>query len=201
MRLNSLLLLIGAAGCTSGRPPQTALAPASAMQAPRPVKPTKTQARTKAKAKAPAKALAKAVAATPGASVAATAPTVLYKTKGDYHNLVPVMLSADRLSIVAYPAPGDVSGPAAAPTALAGGYWLDNRGIGLNVAFLKLSYADYGRLRAAPSLADLDALILDRDPLTAYCDCGPRAGYSAPTAQLNALITAGNLPSRCKVLK
>jgi hypothetical protein len=44
-------------------------------------------------------------------------------------------------------------------------------------------------------------LILDRDPLLALCDCGPRSAFANPTTELNALITAGRLPSRCKVLK
>ncbi|WP_201978392.1 hypothetical protein [Hymenobacter rubidus] len=135
------------------------------------------------------------------APVAATAPTLLYKTKADYHELVPVTLSDDRRSIVAYPAPSDVSGHLPQPTALAQGYWLDNRGIGPNVAFLKLTYADYAQLTTAPSLADMETMIIDRDPLTALCDCGPRSTYPNPAADLNALITAGRLPSRCKVLK
>ena len=148
--------------------------------------------------------VAKAPASTRPASkgaMAASAPAMLYKTKGDYHNLVPVQLSADRRSIVAYPAPSDVAGPAPQPTPLAQGYWLDNRGIGTNVAFLKLTYADYAQLAAAPSLQDMDALIIDRDPLVTLCDCGPRAAYANPAADLNALITAGRLTSRCKVLK
>ncbi|GAB3848496.1 hypothetical protein GCM10028822_11470 [Hymenobacter terrigena] len=133
--------------------------------------------------------------------LAASAPAILYKTRADYHDLVPVTLSDDRRSIVAYPAPSDVSGHLSQPTALAQGYWLDNRGIGPNVAFLKLTYADYAQLTTAPSLADMDALIVDRDPLTALCDCGPRAAYANPTTDFNTLITAGRLPSRCKVLK
>lgn len=135
------------------------------------------------------------------ATVAANAPTLLYKTKGDYHDLVPVLLSDDRRTIVSYPAPTDVAGSVPQPTALAQGYWLDNRGIGLNVAFLKITYADYAKLPAAPSLQALNDLIVDRDPLLGLCDCGPRSAYSNPTAQLNALIIAGQLSSRCKVLK
>ena len=137
----------------------------------------------------------------PARAVASSAPALLYKTKGDYADLVPVTLSDDRSSIVAYPAPSDISGHLPRPTALAQGYWLDNRGIGPNTAFLKLTYADYAQLSTAPSLVDMESMIVDRDPLTALCDCGPRAAYPNPTADLNALITAGRLRSRCKVLK
>ncbi|MDO7847182.1 hypothetical protein Q5H92_12490 [Hymenobacter sp. M29] len=131
----------------------------------------------------------------------ASAPALLYKTRADYHDRVPVLLSADGRSIVSYPAPSDVSGHLPQPTALADGYWLDNRGIGPHVAFLKLTYADYAQLTAAPTLAELETLILDRDPLTALCDCGPRTAYANPATDLNALIVAGRLPTRCKVLK
>lgn len=134
-------------------------------------------------------------------AVAANAPTLLYRTKGDYRNLVPVLFSDDHRTIVAYPAPSDVASPAPNPTALVQGYWLDNRGIGLNVAFLKLTYAEYANLPAAPSLQDLEALIVDRDPLVTLCDCGPRTSFPNPMAQLNDLIATGRLASRCKVLK
>ena len=187
MRIITLLLLLAAAaGTTLG----------AAAQAPT----SKVKAKTKTAAGAHTKVVVKHAKPAAGAArLATTAPTLLYKTNGDYHDLVPVTLSDDRRSIVAYPAPADVAGTQ--PTPLAQGYWLDNRGIGPHVAFLKLTYADYARLTTAPTLQAMDALIVDRDPLTSYCDCGPRSAYANPAADLNALITAGNLPSRCKVLK
>lgn len=187
MRITTLLLLAAMAGGT---------AIVAGAQTPK----SKVKAKTKPAASAHTKSVVKHAmpAAGPG-RLATTAPTLLYKTKGDYHDLVPVTLSDDRRSIVAYPAPTDVAGTQ--PTALAQGYWLDNRGIGPHVAFLKLTYADYARLAKAPTLQAMDTLIVDRDPLTTYCDCGPRSTYTNPSADLNALITAGNLPSRCKVLK
>lgn len=161
----------------------------------------KTKSKTASKAHSKAVAKRKAAPAMGGTALARTAPTMLYKTKADYHDLVPVTLSDDHRSIVAYPAPSDVAGHQPQPTALAQGYWLDNRGIGPNVAFLKLTYADYAQLTTAPSLADMEAMIVDRDPLVALCDCGPRSTYANPAADLNALITAGRLTSRCKILK
>lgn len=161
----------------------------------------KTKTKTASKVHSKAAARGKPASATGKAKLAATAPTLLYKTKADYHDLVPVTLSDDHRSIVAYPAPSDVAGHRPQPTALAQGYWLDNRGIGPNVAFLKLTYADYAQLSSAPSLADLEAMIIDRDPLVALCDCGPRSTYANPAADLNALIINGRLTSRCKVLK
>ena len=187
MRLSTLLLLALGAGLAHGQ---------SGRQTPaaRPVVKTKSVSHH-------SKTVVTRKMTSPARAVASSAPALLYKTKGDYADLVPVTLSDDRRSIVAYPAPGDITGHLPRPTALAQGYWLDNRGIGPNTAFLKLTYADYAQLSAAPSLADMEALIMDRDPLTALCDCGPRSAYANPTADLNALITAGSLPSRCKVLK
>ncbi|MDQ2770942.1 MAG: hypothetical protein M3Y54_10635 [Bacteroidota bacterium] len=187
MRLSILLLLALGAGLAHGQ---------HSSQTPSDKPAVKTKFVTKH-----SKTVVKRKPARKAHAVASSAPALLYKTKGDYEDLVPVTLSDDRRSIVAYPAPGDISGHLPRPTALAQGYWLDNRGIGPNTAFLKLTYADYAQLSTAPSLADMEAMIMDRDPLTALCDCGPRAAYANPTADLNALIAAGRLPSRCKVLK
>jgi hypothetical protein len=138
-------------------------------------------------------------------ALARPAGTLIYQTKADYAHLVPVLLSADGHQIVSYPAPSDVRGPGStypSPVLLAQGYWLDQRGIGPNVGFLRMTYAEYARLPAPPSLAALQSLLVDRDPLVKLCDCGPRAGYATdPTAELNQLIRSGQLETRCKKLK
>lgn len=138
-------------------------------------------------------------------ALARPAGTLIYQTKADYANLVPVLLSADGQQIVSYPAPSDVRGPGntyPSPIPLAQGYLLDQRGIGVNVGFLRTTYAEYARLSAPPSLATLQSLLIDRDPIVKLCDCGPRAGYAAnPTAELNQLITGGQLEAKCKKLK
>src|SRR5580693_4313855 len=69
----------------------------------------------------------------------ASPSAVIYKTKGDYSKNVPVTLSDDKSKIVSYPAVQDIyyKGALAYPTPLAKGYWLDNRGINVNSAFLK----------------------------------------------------------------
>jgi hypothetical protein len=85
------------------------------------------------------------------------------------------MLSADRKTILSYPHPKDLrtSDGLSVPVKLENGWLLDRRGIGMNVAFLRMTYAEYAALENAPSLAELDAAITDRDPLTDLCDCGP----------------------------
>jgi hypothetical protein len=129
--------------------------------------------------------------------------TLVYKTKHDYQNLVPVMLSEDKREIVSYPNPNDIKSDLvlATPIGLNKGYYLDNRGIGLHVAFLKMTYQEYATLEKAPTLAELQALIIDKDPLVELCNCGSSKVFTNQVEQLNALIDKGTIRSVCKVLK
>lgn len=133
----------------------------------------------------------------------ATAPVVIYRTKQDHASHVPVTLSEDRTSIVAYPHPKDLrtAGELATPTDLGDGYLLDNRGIGLQVAFLSMDYAPYAALEQAPSLQELDAMIVERDPLESMYTCGPRSNYGDVAVEMSALVKSGSLLKRCKQLK
>src|ERR1035437_2915807 len=80
-------------------------------------------------------------------------PEVLvYKTKGNYKNLVPVLLSPDRKRVVSYPGPGDLKtgDEYAVPVLLHNGYLLDRRGVGWHTAFIKLTYEEYSKLTTVP---------------------------------------------------
>lgn len=129
-------------------------------------------------------------------------PTMVYKTKGDYTQLVPVILSDDKSEIIAYPHPSDLKseGGFLTPTALNEGYFLDNKGISSNVAFLKLTYAEYAALSEAPMLKDMYAMIVDKDPLTELCNCGNKKAFTNPQEQLNKMIDGKQLRSVCKVI-
>ena len=63
------------------------------------------------------------------------------------------------------------------PTPLDNGYWLDNRGISSDVAFLSYTYEEYSALPQAPSMQEMLDRIVDKDPLTVIVDCGRRADY------------------------
>lgn len=130
-------------------------------------------------------------------------PTVVYKTKGNYNNLVPVLLSVNKSEIISYPHPNDlkVGDVLSLPTPLSEDYLLDNRGIGPNVAFLKLSYEDYSKLENAPTLKELYELIIDKDPLTELCICENMKMFKDKTSQLNKLIMAKNLKTTCQQIK
>lgn len=115
---------------------------------------------------------------------------IIYKTKADYSKNVPVTLSEDKSKIVSYPAPQDVyfRGVLAYPTQLARGFLLDNRGITVNSAFLKLTYEEYSKLGQVPSTDDLYKLIIDKDPITEMINLGTRRRFTNETEEINRLI-------------
>lgn len=122
-------------------------------------------------------------------------PTLVYKTKQNYDNLVPILLSDDKTEIVAYPATTDIyyEGKLALPTKLAQGYLLDNRGISKNTAFLKLTYQEYAKLEKVPTLAEFYSMIVDKNPLLELYHCGNRENYQDIAKELNKLILNGKL--------
>ncbi len=129
-------------------------------------------------------------------------PTIIYKTKKDYNQLVPVILSEDKSTIVSYPHPSDVliNGKFPYPTPLENGYLLDNRGINKNVAFLNMTYEAYSALETAPSLDTLFSRIIDNNPLLEMYYCGNRYTFKNNLLEdLNTLIQNDEL-SRCKCL-
>jgi len=111
-------------------------------------------------------------------------PIIVYKTTKDYSKNVAVTLSDDKTRIVSYPAPSDVSARSY-PTALSKGYWLDNRGISQNTAFLSITYEEYAKLKKAPKLEELYAMIIDKNPIKKMYLCGRG---SSTVSELNALI-------------
>ena len=135
----------------------------------------------------------------PAAVGVASPPVLVYKTRKDYSDLVPVGFRDKK--IISYPHPRDlkVGGQLVLPTPLADGYWLDNRGISENTAFLRYTYEEYAALPDPP--ADLYQSLLDTDPLLELWNCGPRNSYSNPASELNSLVKSGNLESRCVRIK
>jgi hypothetical protein len=103
-------------------------------------------------------------------------PAIIYKTIGNFDNLVPVTMNADHTEIVSYPAVTDVyyEGKLAKPAKLKNGYLLDNRGISLHTAFLDYTYEQYAALPQTPSRAELLQHIKHRYPLLELYECGSR---------------------------
>ena len=135
------------------------------------------------------------------AQVEVTGPAaIIYKTRADYSQLVPVILSDDKSKIVAYPAPGDVQAENGflLPVKLKKGYLLDNIGVGKNTAFIKLTYGQYAALSTPPTATELYGMIVDKAPFTELCDCGKRADYKDAPAELNKLIKKRKLKKKCR---
>lgn len=141
-------------------------------------------------------------AATKGKPIYAPAPVIVYKTKLDYSQHVPVTLTADKKNIVSYPATSDVyyGGDLAYPVRLEDGYFLDRRGIDVNSAFTKWTYYEYSRLPKTPSPEEIMQGLLETDPFIEIWDCSNRAAFSDIDTALNAIIRNGELTD-CKRLK
>ena len=129
-----------------------------------------------------------------GGTAVSTSPVVyVYKMKADYSHQVPVLMDESRTRILSFPDPKDLlSGDKLRlPTQLKQGYWLDNKGIGPNVAFLTYTYEEYSHLPSAPSVKELLAHLLDKEPLTELRECGRWADYTDIVSELNQKIAAG----------
>jgi hypothetical protein len=128
---------------------------------------------------------------------------LVYKTKADYCQLVPVMLSDDKSKVVSYPDPKDVKigDVFQAPVKLHKDYLFDKRGIGKNVAFLKMTFEEYFNLQKVPTTKELYDLIIDKDPLKELIDCGNLSKINDPENYLNQLIDNGKIRTTCKVIK
>lgn len=127
-----------------------------------------------------------------GANVKALPLAVIYRTRTDYRNLVPVTLSADGKTIVSYPAPTDVSSTTSTPLALHDGYLLDRRGISLHTAFLDYTYDEYAALPAVPPVDTLLAHVIDRQPLTSLVRLPLHVHEASENLDaVNALIDSG----------
>ncbi len=130
-------------------------------------------------------------------SMKALSPIVIYKTKVNLYNNVPVILSEDKKDIVSFPDIKDVyyKGQLAYPTRLENGYLLDNRGINKNVAFLKYTYEEYSKLPETPTKENLLKMVIDKNPLLELYSCEKLNRMNIE--ELNNSIRQG-LPGICK---
>lgn len=122
--------------------------------------------------------------------------TIVYKTIGDFDNLVPITMNESRTQITSYPAPTDltINGNLTTPTRLKKGYLLDNRGINTNTVFLKYSYQEYSKLGEAPEIKEMMQNIAEKYPLSELINCGPRSQFKNELKEINLLID-NNFPN------
>jgi len=133
--------------------------------------------------------------------VKARRPIVVYRTKADYSQLVPVILNEARTQLTSYPDPVDV-GTHSVPVQLDKGYLYDQRGIGPNVAYTSYTYAAYAQLKQVPAHEALLQSIVEKNPLLEMWNCtdayyaleakqGKAKTAEAQIALLNQLIASG----------
>lgn len=125
--------------------------------------------------------------------------TIIYKTRKDFTQNVPVILSEDKKNIVSFPDIKDVviNGHFAYPTPLVKGFLLDNKGINENVAFISLTYEAYSHLKNTPNAEELMKMVIDNDPITEMYSCGPKSKTNAE--ELNKVIDSGDFSSFKKI--
>lgn len=118
---------------------------------------------------------------------------IVYKTKADFYENIPVIMNDDRTEIISYPSPIDVyyNGELSRPLKLQNGYLLDNRGISKNVVFLNYTYEEYSKMEDTPSLSDMKNNIKEKYPLKELIECGSRSQYHNEAKELNELIDGG----------
>jgi hypothetical protein len=112
-----------------------------------------------------------------------------------------VALSDDKKRITSFPGVLDLkrNGQFTYPSQLIDGWLLDNRGIGPDVAFLKITYEEYNSNDQTPQAEDLFGKILDADPLLQMYNCGNLSNYSDPVRQINDMIRTGKLGNCIKL--
>ncbi|MCK4662924.1 MAG: hypothetical protein KAT68_08670 [Bacteroidales bacterium] len=100
---------------------------------------------------------------------------VIYKTKGNYNDLIFIRLSKDKKMVVQYPGPSDVyyinkneDTILRTPTILHKDYLLDNKGINTNAVFIDISYAEFSKRESSLSQEEMMNMIVDDDPFTEY---------------------------------
>lgn len=128
-----------------------------------------------------------------GTASMALAPIIIYKTRGDYKNLVPITLTPDKQHVVARPAPSDllIGDGLSTPIELADGYLLDRRGVGPTSAFVSYTYEQYFAIKGIPSEHDLLNRIVDADPFTEMYRCDRSRCNPHDVSSMNAYIKSG----------
>ena len=130
-----------------------------------------------------------------------SAPVIVYKTKANYSDLVPIRISEDKTTILSYPDPSDLKSGEnyLTPIRLKKGYWLDQKGVDKHSAFLSINYKAYSGLSSAPDLQKLKDSILETDPFLEMYYCGKSTEYKDLVAELNEKIVSGQLKEMKKI--
>jgi len=120
-------------------------------------------------------------------------PLVIYKTRADYSQFVPVRMNANRTEIIKAPHPSEFihQGRLSLPVAINQGYWIDNIGISPDVAYLRFTIENYSKLDEPLPVEIMLRYILDAYPLLEMYQCGYRYEYRDIFSEVNVLVARG----------
>lgn len=115
---------------------------------------------------------------------------IIYKTKADYFDFVPITMSADKKEIISYPAPTDLKNESGLtyPAKLKKGFLLDNRGINENSVFTTITYEQYSKLKEPPTLQYFYTHIKDKNPFIEILNLGKRTEFKDLVNEVNVLL-------------
>ncbi|MEA1875151.1 MAG: hypothetical protein U9N51_12115 [Bacteroidota bacterium] len=124
----------------------------------------------------------------------------VYKTKNDYSENVPVMLSNDKAKIKSYPGLSDANNIRLKPEKLINGYYIVHIAQGINTGYLSLTWEEYSQYELPISTDSLYSLLIQKDPFieyyTKYKDESfivEHGCFGTDTAKINNIILNGEL--------
>jgi hypothetical protein len=118
----------------------------------------------------------------------ATGPVIVYKTRGDYSNLISVNLSKDGTRVTALPGQDYVEEQR--PIPLANGYWLQRM---VGTVYLSITIDEFSDMSNHYTNEDLLRAVIDKDPFTEYYNICSCVDDNQDTAAFNRIIREGRL--------
>lgn len=123
----------------------------------------------------------------------------VYKTKADYSNNVCVQMNAEKTEIYA-----TKGSKGKWPVSLIDGYQVDKESLGINTAYLSITFDEFAQNGNSISIDSMKKIILDKNPFLEYYECDnykdhfyiyPTEGgyYGVDTAKINEVIRKGEL--------
>jgi len=122
---------------------------------------------------------------------------VVYKTKKDYSNLVPIQLAQDKQTIISYPAKEDLVRIGNENVLLLeGGFLLDLVGVTQNTVFTHFTLEQYQRI-LTPSIEEFKKSVIELEPFTEMYSCDRNYDKN----ELNKFIKDNTISNKCVKIK
>ncbi len=124
--------------------------------------------------------------------------TIIYRTRGNYNQLVPIRMANEKTVIATIPIIEEIKAmkEEIEPIVLNNGFLLDRANININSAFINMTYEDYADLKQVPELSEFFKLIIDDEPFVDFYECEQRF----TTDEINKMIDNKELDMNCQQL-